>query len=91
MEMGLIELSRTGVNTTLRRTAAGPRIVVFDREQSPVAAMVMVAGAIASDVPCTVIALSLLERRRSGVSDSPGNKMLADIRNKFGSQAIQRS
>jgi 6-phosphogluconate dehydrogenase len=51
----------------------------------------MVAEAIASDVPCPVITLSLLERIRSCVSDSFGNKMLAIMRNKFGGHAIQKS
>jgi 6-phosphogluconate dehydrogenase len=50
----------------------------------------MVAEAIASDVPCPVITLSLLERIRSRVSDSFGNKMLAIMRNKFGGHAIQK-
>jgi 6-phosphogluconate dehydrogenase len=51
----------------------------------------MVAEAIASDVPCPVITLSLLERIRSRVTDSFGNKMLAIMRNKFGGHAIQKS
>jgi 6-phosphogluconate dehydrogenase len=51
----------------------------------------MVAEAIASDVPCPVITLSLLERIRSRVTDSFGNKMLAVMRNKFGGHAIQKS
>jgi 6-phosphogluconate dehydrogenase len=51
----------------------------------------MVAEAIASDVPCPVITLSLLERIRSRVSDSFGNRMLAIMRNKFGGHAIQKS
>jgi len=51
----------------------------------------MVAEAIASDVPCPVIALSLIERIRSRVTDSFGNKMLAIMRNKFGGHAIQKS
>ena len=51
----------------------------------------MVAEAIASDVPCPVITLSLLERIRSRVSDSFGNKMLAVMRNKFGGHAIHKS
>ena len=51
----------------------------------------MVAEAIASDVPCPVITLSLIERIRSRVSDSFGNKMLAIMRNKFGGHAIQKS
>ena len=50
----------------------------------------MVAEAIASDVPCPVITLSLLERIRSRVSDSFGNKILAIMRNKFGGHAIQK-
>ena len=50
----------------------------------------MVAEAIASDVPCPVITLSLIERIRSRVSDSFGNKMLAIMRNKFGGHAIQK-
>jgi 6-phosphogluconate dehydrogenase len=51
----------------------------------------MVAEAIASDVPCPVITLSLLERIQSRVSDSFGNKMLAIMRNKFGGHAVQKS
>lgn len=51
----------------------------------------MVAEAIASDVPCPVITLSLLERIRSRVTDSFGNKMLAIMRNKFGGHEIQKS
>jgi len=51
----------------------------------------MVAEAIESDVPCPVITLSLLERIRSRVSDSFGNKMLAVMRNKFGGHAVQKS
>jgi 6-phosphogluconate dehydrogenase len=51
----------------------------------------MVAEAIASDVPCPVITLSLLERIRSRVADSFGNKMLAIMRNKFGGHAITKS
>ncbi len=51
----------------------------------------MVAEAIASDVPCPVITLSLLERIRSRVNDSFGNRMLAIMRNKFGGHAIQKS
>jgi 6-phosphogluconate dehydrogenase len=51
----------------------------------------MVAEAIASDVPCPVITLSLLERIRSRVTDSFGNKMLAIMRNKFGGHAITKS
>ena len=51
----------------------------------------MVAEAIASDVPCPVITLSLIERIRSRVNDSFGNKMLAVMRNKFGGHAIQKS
>jgi len=50
----------------------------------------MVAEAIASDVPCPVITLSLLERIRSRVSDSFGNKILAIMRNKFGGHPIQK-
>jgi 6-phosphogluconate dehydrogenase len=50
----------------------------------------MVAEAIASDVPCPVITLSLIERIRSRVTDSFGNKMLAVMRNKFGGHAIQK-
>jgi 6-phosphogluconate dehydrogenase len=50
----------------------------------------MVAEAIASDVPCPVITLSLLERIRSRVSDSFGNRILAVMRNKFGGHAIQK-
>ncbi|HLQ78637.1 MAG TPA: decarboxylating 6-phosphogluconate dehydrogenase [Terriglobia bacterium] len=44
----------------------------------------MVAEAIASEVPCPVITLSLLERIRSRVQDSFGNRVLAVMRNKFG-------
>jgi 6-phosphogluconate dehydrogenase len=51
----------------------------------------MVAEAIASDVPCPVITLSLIERIRSRVSDSFANRMLAIMRNKFGGHAIQKS
>src|SRR6185436_12678631 len=51
----------------------------------------MVAEAIASDVPCPVITLSLIERIRSRVTDSFGNKMLAVMRNKFGGHAVQKS
>jgi 6-phosphogluconate dehydrogenase len=51
----------------------------------------MVAEAIECDVPCPVITLSLLERIRSRVSDSFGNKMLAVMRNKFGGHAVQKS
>jgi 6-phosphogluconate dehydrogenase len=51
----------------------------------------MVAEAIASDVPCPVITLSLLERIRSRVSDSFGNRMLAIMRNKFGGHAIHKT
>ena len=51
----------------------------------------MVAEAIASDVPCPVITLSLLERIRSRVSDSFGNRMLAIMRNKFGGHSVQKS
>jgi 6-phosphogluconate dehydrogenase len=51
----------------------------------------MVAEAIASDVPCPVITLSLIERIRSRVPDSFGNKMLAIMRNKFGGHAIQKT
>ncbi|HET9943848.1 MAG TPA: decarboxylating 6-phosphogluconate dehydrogenase [Terriglobia bacterium] len=51
----------------------------------------MVAEAIASDVPCPVITLSLLERIRSRVTDSFGNKVLAIMRNKFGGHAIHKS
>jgi 6-phosphogluconate dehydrogenase len=50
----------------------------------------MVAEAIASDVPCPVITLSLLERIRSRVQDSFGNRMLAIMRNKFGGHAISK-
>lgn len=50
----------------------------------------MVAEAIASDVPCPVITLSLLERIRSRVENSFGNRMLAVMRNKFGGHAITK-
>jgi 6-phosphogluconate dehydrogenase len=50
----------------------------------------MVAEAIASDVPCPVITLSLLERIRSRVQDSFGNRILAVMRNKFGGHAIAK-
>jgi 6-phosphogluconate dehydrogenase len=50
----------------------------------------MVAEAIAADVPCPVITLSLLERIRSRVSNPFGNRMLAIMRNKFGGHAIQK-
>ena len=50
----------------------------------------MVAEAIASDVPCPVITISLLERIRSRVQDSFGNRILAVMRNKFGGHAITK-
>src|SRR4051812_32630406 len=50
----------------------------------------MVAEAIAADVPCPVITLSLLERIRSRVQDSFGNRILAVMRNKFGGHAIMK-
>ena len=50
----------------------------------------MVAEAIAADVPCPVITLSLLERIRSRVQDSFGNRILAVMRNKFGGHAIAK-
>lgn len=50
----------------------------------------MVAEAIASDVPCPVITISLLERIRSRVQDSFGNRILAVMRNKFGGHAISK-
>jgi 6-phosphogluconate dehydrogenase len=50
----------------------------------------MVAEAIAADVPCPVITHSLLERIRSRVQDSFGNRILAVMRNKFGGHAITR-
>jgi len=50
----------------------------------------MVAEAIAADVPCPVITLSLLERIRSRVQDSYGNRILAVMRNKFGGHAIAK-
>jgi 6-phosphogluconate dehydrogenase len=50
----------------------------------------MVAEAVASDVPCPVITLSLLERIRSRIPDSFGNRMLAVMRNKFGGHAIHK-
>jgi len=50
----------------------------------------MVAEAIAADVPCPVITLSLLERIRSRVQDSFGNRILAVMRNKFGGHAITK-
>jgi len=50
----------------------------------------MVAEAIASDVPCPVITLSLLERIRSRVQDSFGNRILVVMRNKFGGHAIAK-
>ena len=50
----------------------------------------MVAEAIASDVPCPVITISLLERIRSRVHDSFGNRILAVMRNKFGGHAITK-
>jgi 6-phosphogluconate dehydrogenase len=49
-----------------------------------------VAEAIAADVPCPVITLSLLERIRSRVQDSFGNRILAVMRNKFGGHAISK-
>jgi 6-phosphogluconate dehydrogenase len=51
----------------------------------------MVAEAIASDVSCPVITHALLERIRSRVSNSFGNRMLAIMRNKFGGHAVQKS
>lgn len=50
----------------------------------------MVAEAIAADVPCPVITLSLLERIRSRIQDSFGNRILAVMRNKFGGHAITK-
>jgi 6-phosphogluconate dehydrogenase len=50
----------------------------------------MVAEAIAADVPCPVITLSLLERIRSRVQDSFGNRILAVMRNKFGGHPITK-
>jgi len=50
----------------------------------------MVAEAIAADVPCPVITLSLVERIRSRVQDSFGNRILAVMRNKFGGHAISK-
>jgi len=50
----------------------------------------MVAEAVAADVPCPVITLSLLERIRSRVQDSFGNRILAVMRNKFGGHAISK-
>jgi 6-phosphogluconate dehydrogenase len=50
----------------------------------------MVAEAIAADVPCPVITLSLLERIRSRVQDSFGNRILSVMRNKFGGHAISK-
>jgi len=50
----------------------------------------MVAEAIAVDVPCPVITHSLLERIRSRVQDSFGNRILAVMRNKFGGHAISK-
>jgi 6-phosphogluconate dehydrogenase len=50
----------------------------------------MVAEAIAADVPCPVITLSMLERIRSRVQDSFGNRILAVMRNKFGGHAITK-
>jgi 6-phosphogluconate dehydrogenase len=50
----------------------------------------MVAEAIASDVPCPVITLSLLERIRSRIQDSFGNKVLAVMRHKFGGHAVTK-
>jgi 6-phosphogluconate dehydrogenase len=50
----------------------------------------MVAEAIESNVPCPVITLSLLERIRSRVENSFGNRMLAVMRNKFGGHAISK-
>jgi 6-phosphogluconate dehydrogenase len=39
MELGMIGLGRMGANMTRRLTAAGHRIVVFDRDKAAVAAM----------------------------------------------------
>lgn len=51
----------------------------------------MVAEAIASDVPCPVITLSLIERIRSRIPDSFANRMLSVMRNKFGGHPIVKS
>jgi 6-phosphogluconate dehydrogenase len=51
----------------------------------------MVAEAIASDVSCPVITLSLLERIRSRIPDSFAYKMLSVMRNKFGGHEVRKS
>jgi 6-phosphogluconate dehydrogenase len=50
----------------------------------------MVEESLATGVPCPVIAASLIERVRSRVHDSFGNKLLAALRNKFGGHEIRR-
>jgi 6-phosphogluconate dehydrogenase len=49
-----------------------------------------VSEAIDLDVPAPVITLSLLERLRSRVSDSFGDKLLAAMRQKFGGHAVKK-
>jgi 6-phosphogluconate dehydrogenase len=51
----------------------------------------MVAEAIASDVSCPVITLSLLERIRSRIPDSFANRMLSVMRNKFGGHDMKKA
>jgi 6-phosphogluconate dehydrogenase len=55
MELGMIGLGRMGANMTRRLTAAGHRIVVFDRDKSAVDAMTA-EGAIGADSLADVIA-----------------------------------
>jgi 6-phosphogluconate dehydrogenase len=50
----------------------------------------MVAESIAIGVPCPVIAAALIERVRSRVADSFGNKLLAALRNKFGGHEVRK-
>ncbi len=49
-----------------------------------------VSEAIDLDVPAPIITLSLLERLRSRVDDSFGDKLLAAMRQKFGGHAVKR-
>src|SRR5436190_15099461 len=48
MEMGMIGLGRMGANMTRRLTAAGHRIVVYDRDKAAVSAMAA-EGAVGAD------------------------------------------
>lgn len=51
----------------------------------------MVAEAIAADVSCPVITLSLLERIRSRTQNSFANRMLSIMRNKFGGHEVKKA